>query len=148
MDPVAGWTGGGGGFGGEAWKLCGWLHEKLSKLLIWVRVMRGTWNPEFIRFESTVVNDVSFNSIYHDKCKVYLYRLPALDPVILLGSYIYSTMNTLDTIEAFIAETMYNLSLPNLMCYSTGCTYCRSGDCALWLTSLEWLPYCTVRCLK
>ena len=93
--------------------------------------MRGTWNPEFIRFESTVVNDVSFNSIYHDKCKVYLYHLPALDPVILLGSYIYSTMNTLDTIEAFIAETMYNLSLPNLMCYSTGCTYCRSGDCAL-----------------
>ena len=67
--------------------------------------MRGTWNPEFIRFESTVVNHVSFNSIYHDKCKVYLYHLPALDTVILLGSYIYSTMNTLDTIEAFIAET-------------------------------------------
>ena len=26
-------------------------------------------------------------------------------------SYIYSTTNTLDSIEAFIAETMYNLSL-------------------------------------
>ena len=24
------------------------------------------------------------------------------------------------TIEAFIVETMYSLSLPNLMCYSTG----------------------------
>ena len=27
--------------------------------------------------------------------------------------------NTLDTIEVFIAETMYNLSPPNLMCYSS-----------------------------
>ena len=34
--------------------------------------------------------------------------------MILLGSYVYSTTNTLDTIEAFIAETMYNLSLPSL----------------------------------
>ena len=31
-------------------------------------------------------------------------------------SYVYPTTNTLDTIEAFIAETLYNLSLPNLMC--------------------------------
>ena len=28
------------------------------------------------------------------------------DPVILLGSYVYSTTTTLDTIEAFIAETL------------------------------------------
>ena len=46
------------------------------------------------------------------------------------------SMNTLDTIEAFIAETMYNLSVPNLMCYSTGhlclcyCSACCSGQCS------------------
>ena len=37
------------------------------------------------------------------------------DPVRVLRLY---TTNTLDTIEAFIAETMYNLSLPMLMCYA------------------------------
>ena len=55
------------------------------------------------------------------------------DPV---RSYVYSTTNTLDTIEAFIAETMYNLSLPNLMYYSTGrlcpcnCSACCRGQCS------------------
>ena len=34
--------------------------------------------------------------------------------MILLGSYVCYITNTLDTLEAFIAETMYNLSLPNL----------------------------------
>ena len=38
-------------------------------------------------------------------------------------------MDKLDTIEAFIAETMYNLSLPNLMCYSThGLCPCHCAD--------------------
>ena len=62
--------------------------------------------------------------------KVYLYRLHVYDLVILWGSYVYSTTNTLDKIEAFIAEdkieafiaeTMYNLLPLNLMCYSTSC---------------------------
>ena len=42
------------------------------------------------------------------------------DPVRVLRLY---TTNTLDTIETFIAETMYNLSLPILVCYLL-----KSGD--------------------
>ena len=38
----------------------------------------------------------------------------AKDLVILLWSYVYFTTNIPDTIEAVIAETMYNLSLLNL----------------------------------
>ena len=37
------------------------------------------------------------------------------DPVRVLRLY---TMNTLDIFEAFIAEAMYNLPLPVLMCYA------------------------------
>ena len=72
-------------------------------------------------------------------CKVYLYHL-----VILLGSYIYSTTNTLDTIEAFIAETMYNLSLPNLMCYSTSCLCLCNCCCDCSAATLESEPSYTV----
>ena len=42
------------------------------------------------------------------------------DPVRVLR-LLYTT-NTLDTIEAFIAETVYNLLLLNLKCYSTSCS--------------------------
>ena len=42
--------------------------------------------------------------------------------MILLGSYIYSTTNTLDTIEAFIAETSVQLVATTSMCYSTSCS--------------------------
>ena len=48
-------------------------------------------------------------------------RVRSGDPVRVF--YVYSTTNTLDIIEAFIAETMYNLLLPNLMCYSTSCLH-------------------------
>ena len=41
--------------------------------------------------------------------------------MILLGSYVYSTTNTLDTIEAFIAETYVQLVATESMCYSTSC---------------------------
>ena len=39
--------------------------------------------------------------------------------------------NTLDTVEPFIAETMYNLSLPNLMCYYTSCKCATDAPTAL-----------------
>ena len=39
------------------------------------------------------------------------------DPVRVLCLY---TMNTLDTIEAFIAETYVQLAATKAMCYSTG----------------------------
>ena len=42
--------------------------------------------------------------------------------MILLGSYVYSTTNTLDTIEAFIAETYVQLVATEATCYSTGCS--------------------------
>ena len=40
--------------------------------------------------------------------------------MILLGSYVCYTTNTLDTIEAFIAETCVQLVATESMCYSTG----------------------------
>ena len=39
--------------------------------------------------------------------------------MILLGSYVCYTMNTLDRIEAFIAETYVQLVTTESMCYST-----------------------------
>ena len=39
--------------------------------------------------------------------------------MILLGSYICYTMNTLDAVEAFIAETYVQLVATESMCYST-----------------------------
>ena len=47
---------------------------------------------------------------------------------------VYSTMNTLDTIEAFIAETMYNLSLPNLCA-----TLDAQINLARWFSGLMWM---------
>ena len=49
-------------------------------------------------------------------------RVGSGDPVRVLCLY---TTNTLDEVEAFIAETLYNSSLPNLVCYST----CRLRPC-------------------
>ena len=40
--------------------------------------------------------------------------------MILLGSYICYTTNTLDTIEAFIAETYVQFVATESMCYYTG----------------------------
>ena len=62
--------------------------------------------------------------------------------MILLKSHVYSTTNTQDTIETFIAETMYNLLLPNLMCYSTGCL-CPC-NCSAYCTRMTAVLYCTV----
>ena len=42
--------------------------------------------------------------------------------MILLGSYVCYTTNTLDTIEAFIAETYVQLVATKSMCYSTSCS--------------------------
>ena len=42
--------------------------------------------------------------------------------MVLLGSYVYSTTNTLDTIEAFIAETYVQLVATESKCYSTICS--------------------------
>ena len=42
--------------------------------------------------------------------------------MILLGSYVCYTTNTLDAIEAFIAETYVQLVATESMCYSTGCS--------------------------
>ena len=42
--------------------------------------------------------------------------------MILLGSYVCYTTNTLDTIEAFIAETYVQLVATESMCYSTSCS--------------------------
>ena len=52
-------------------------------------------------------------------CKVYLYRLHVWDPVILWGSYVCYTTNTLDTVEAFMAGTYVQLVATESMCYST-----------------------------
>ena len=41
-----------------------------------------------------------------------------VDPVILLGSYVCYTTNTLDMIEAFITETYVQLATTKPMCYS------------------------------
>ena len=54
----------------------------------------------------------------------------------------YSTINTLDTIETFIAETMYNLSLPNLMCYSA--SYLHPHNCYARCTVQESSEHRTV----
>ena len=42
-------------------------------------------------------------------CMVYSYSLHTKDLVILKGSYIYSTTNTLDAVEAFIADNYVQL---------------------------------------
>ena len=42
--------------------------------------------------------------------------------MILLGSYVCYTTNTLDAIEAFIAETYVELVTNESMCYSTSCS--------------------------
>ena len=42
--------------------------------------------------------------------------------MILLGSYVCYTTNTLDAIEAFIAETYVQLFTTESMCYSTSCS--------------------------
>ena len=57
--------------------------------------------------------------------------------MILLGSYICYTTNTLDTIEAFIAETYVQLVATESMCYSTSCStltgvYCNIDTVALY----------------
>ena len=48
--------------------------------------------------------------------------------MILLGSYIWHTMNTLDTIEAFIAQTYVQLVTTESMCYSTGGSTLTDGS--------------------
>ena len=58
--------------------------------------------------------------------------------MILLGSYICYTTNTLDAIEAFIAETYVQLVATESMCYST-------GDCSLAVCLPDCLAlYCAV----
>ena len=52
-------------------------------------------------------------------CKDYSSVASMYDPVILLGSYICYTTNTLDTVEAFIAETYVQLVIT---CYSSRCS--------------------------
>ena len=52
-------------------------------------------------------------------CKVYSYRLHTQDLVIPWGSYVCYTTNTLDTLEAFIAETYVQLVTTKTMCNST-----------------------------
>ena len=47
--------------------------------------------------------------------------------MILLGSYVCYTTNTLDTIEAFIAETYVQLVATESKCYSTGCSVLTDG---------------------
>ena len=42
--------------------------------------------------------------------------------MILLGSYVCYTTNTLDAVEAFIADTYVKLVATETMCYSTGCS--------------------------
>ena len=54
-------------------------------------------------------------------CKVYLHHLDAQDPAIQWGSHVCYTTNTLDTIEAFIAEIYVQLVATESMCYSTSC---------------------------
>ena len=54
-------------------------------------------------------------------------------------SYVYSTTNTLDTIEAFIAETYVQLVATESMCYSTSCSALTDG-----LTPNRVALYCVV----
>ena len=48
--------------------------------------------------------------------------------MILLGSYVCYTTNTLDTIETFIAETYVQLVITESMCYSTGGSALADGS--------------------
>ena len=48
--------------------------------------------------------------------------------MILLGSYVCYTMNTLDTIETFIAEIYVQLVTTESMCYSTGGSTLTDGS--------------------
>ena len=58
--------------------------------------------------------------------------------MILLGSYVCYTTNTLDAIEAFIAETYVQLVATESMCYST-------GDCSLAVRLLD-CDYLALNC--
>ena len=69
--------------------------------------------------------------------------------MILLGSYVCYTTNTLDTIEAFIAETYVQLVATKSMCYSTSCSalaeaYWNSALLESVLASADLALYCAV----
>ena len=58
-------------------------------------------------------------------------RIGSSDPVRVLRLY---TTNTLDTIEAFIAETYVQLATTEAMCYSTGWSALACTNPRAWLT--------------
>ena len=59
--------------------------------------------------------------------------------MILLGSYICYTTNTLDTIESFIAETYVQLVATESKCYSTSCSTLAGVYC-----NIDLALYCAV----
>ena len=68
--------------------------------------------------------------------------------MILSGSYVCYTTNTLDTTEAFIAQTYVQLVATESMCYSTGCSALTE---AYWWTAVlvctsrtDFALYCAV----
>ena len=63
--------------------------------------------------------------------------------MILLGSYVCYTTNTLDTIEAFIAETYVQLVTTEAMCYSTSCSALADVYCNIDLALYCAVPYIT-----
>ena len=61
--------------------------------------------------------------------------------MILLVSYVWYTTNTLDTIEAVIAEKYVQLAATESMCYSTGCSALTGIYCIIDLALYCAVPY-------
>ena len=102
-------------------------HYSLTKysLLQWSRPVHTSLFPGDFSSFSCIHSPVKQNpqARFSTNYARFVCPLHAHYPVILLWSYVCYTTNTLDTIEAFIAETYVQLAATKSMCYSTGCEH-------------------------